>query len=195
MLSCCCCRWTTSRAFRTSFCKELGKFLLIFGIVGLLNVAFAIAQVATCPLPPDSTAAAPAGPPAPPTKACFILTIISQLGSYLSIGCGIAWAVHIGGPRRTQLRKLLGIADRGAGGDCCTCCYSGADKGSASDCCLHYWCLCCALAQEMRTVMHLQSMNKMPEGPPEGYAPLITQAPAFDSGMTRVKGVPVDSMV
>lgn len=88
LLCCCCyCRWTTSRAFRTSFWKELGKFLLIFGIVGLLNIAFGIAQVATCPLPPDPTAAAPAGPPAPPTKACFILTIISQLGSYLSIGC------------------------------------------------------------------------------------------------------------
>lgn len=195
-------RWTTSKVFRTSFWKEVGKFLLIFGVVGLLNFSFGIAQVVTCPLPPmddpDAAAAAGGAPPAAPvdpTKACLVLTAITQVLRYASMGCAIAWAVYVGGPRRTQLRQRLGIADSGAGGDCCTCGHRGPGKGSSNDCCLHYWCLCCALAQEMRTVMHLQAENRLPEGPPEGYEPLITQAPAVSGGMSRMQGVPVAGMV
>jgi hypothetical protein len=125
-----------------------------------------------------------------PGKACLVLTYISVVLNYGSIGCAIAWAVLVGGPRRTELRRLLGISGSGAGGDCCTCCYSGVDKGQSSDCCLHFWCLWCALAQEMRTVMHLQAANKLPEGPPEGYEPLITKAPTVNGGMLRTVGVP-----
>lgn len=181
------CSWTTSRAFRTSFWKEVGKFCLVLTLVSVINMAFAIAAGATCPTAADTMTQPDIKPP-PPTKACTVLSSIQMFVNFAAIGCAIAWAVHIGGPRRTKLRKLLGIPDSGAGGDCCTCCYSGADKGSASDCCLHFWCLWCALAQEMRTVMHLQAANKLPEGPPEGYEPLITTAPAVDRGMMRGKG-------
>lgn len=44
----------------------------------------------------------------------------------------------------------------------------------------------CALAQEMRTGMHLQAANKLPEGPADSYEPLITTAPAVDGGVMRV---------
>jgi hypothetical protein len=159
--------------FRTSFWKELGKYLLLFGVYWLLCISFAIAKVSTCPLPPDQHSTAPhvvppgpATPVAPPSTTCTTLTVISAVMIYAGFAFAIIWAVRIGGPRRTQLRKRLGIPGFGAGGDCCTDCPIG-DNGSSSDCCLHYWCLWCALAQEMRTVMHLQALNKLPMGPPE----------------------------
>ena len=187
-------RWTTSRVFRTSFWKELGKFLLIFGTYYLLDIIFAIAKASTCALPPpvfsEDTSAAPR------TPACITSTILSSGIIYVGFIVCLIWAACIGGPRRTQLRRHLRIAGRNAGGDCCTDWPIG-DRGSSSDCCLHYWCVCCALAQEMRTVMHLQALNKLPVGPPEGYEPLVAQAvaPGVDGGMSRVQKVPLATMV
>jgi len=199
--------WTTSRVFRTSFWKEAGKFLLLWGTYYLLDFALTTAKLSTCPLPPDQAsaaaldAAAVATPTAgataaPRTPACITLTILSSGMVHLAFLICIVWAVWIGGPRRTQLRQHLRIASRGAGGDCCTDWPIG-DRGSSSDCCLHYWCLWCALAQEMRTVMHLQALNKLPMGPAEGYEPLVTQAvaPGVNGDMSRVQKVPLATMV
>jgi hypothetical protein len=49
----------------------------------------------------------------------------------------------------------------------------------------------------MRTVMHLQALNKLPVGVPDGYEPLVTQAvaPGVDGGMSRVQKVPLATMV
>jgi hypothetical protein len=174
--------------FHTSFWREVGKFLLFFGILGAIRFGIGIAEMATCPTDKSVDGTLPE-----PGKACLALVSIYAISFYGSIGCVIAWAVFVGGPRRTQLRRLLGIPGSGAGGDCCTCCYSGMNKGQTSDCCLHFWCLWCALAQEMRTVMHLQAANKLPQGPPEGYEPLITTAPSVDGGMVRAEGVPAAS--
>lgn len=192
------CRYVSSRLFRTSFWREIGKFLLVFGIVGLLSIMAAVGQVSTCPmdsaaLNPDPATLNPDAPaPAVPSGACLAWCILARVAQIAGIACGVVWALHIGGPHRTRIRKLLGIADSGAGGDCCTCCHRGPDKGSANDCCLHYWCLCCALAQEMRTVMHYEAVKKQQEGlAPEGYEPLITRAPVVGGGMSRVVGVPV----
>jgi len=181
--------------FRTSFWKEMFKYVLVFGLIIFINVSFEGARQAACTLPADQKDGAEA-PPMKPSATCAAMSgALDDLVLWVSVGCAVAWAVYIGGPRRTQLRRLLGIADRGAGGDCCTCCYSSPNKGSGSDCCLHYWSLCCALAQEMRTVMHLKADNKLPRVSPEGYEPLLTKAPVFNGGMTRVEGVPVASMV
>jgi hypothetical protein len=185
------CRYVSSRLFRTSFWRETGKFLLVFGIVGLLSIMAAVGQVVTCPI--DTTALNPDAPaPAEPSGACISWYIVARAMQIAGVACAVVWALHIGGPHRTRIRKLLGISDSGAGGDCCTCCHRGPDKGSANDCCLHYWCLCCALAQEMRTVMHYEAVKAQQEGrAPEGYEPLITRAPVVGGGMSRVVGVPV----
>jgi hypothetical protein len=181
--------------FRTSFWKEMFKYVLLFGLIIFINVSFEGARQAACTLPADHQASTGV-PPMKPSATCAAMSgALDDVVLWVSVGCAVAWAVYIGGPRRTQLRRLLGIADRSAGGDCCACCYSSPNKGSGSDCCLHYWCLCCALAQEMRTVMHLKAEDKLPRVSPEGYEPLLTKAPVFNGGMTRVEGVPVAAMV
>lgn len=189
--------YVSSRLFRTSFWWEVGKFLLVFGIVGLMSIMAAVGQVSTCPLDPAAAALIPDAPaPGAPSGACVAWRILDRVSQIAGIACAVLWALHIGGPHRTRVRKLLGISDSRAGGDCCTCCHMGPNKGSASDCCLHFWCLCCALAQEMRTVMHYEAVKKQQQGlAPEGYEPLITRAPVVGRGMSRtpVVGVPVAS--
>lgn len=182
--------WTSSKVFRTSFWREVGKFLLVLTLVAVIGGALAGTDAALCPSPdittdPASPAAAAAAAEARLSTKCVALACLLQLVRAASIGCALVWAWYIGGPRRTQMRRLLGIADSGAGGDCCTCGVAGPLKGARSDACLHFWCLWCAVAQEMRTVMHLQSVGKLPSAPPEGYEPLIHKAPSVDGSMSR----------
>jgi len=40
----------------------------------------------------------------------------------------------------------------------------------------------------MRTVKALAAADKLPKAPPEGYQPLIPQAPDMAEGMSRTKG-------
>ena len=182
-----CCRCTTSKMFHgTSFWWEVLRFVLILGVVGFVSFGWGMATVLVCPAQieqgPNSEAAQ--------TQSCIAMRAVGNFINFVSLACALYWAWFVGGPRRTQLRQQLGIPDSGAGGDCCTCCGSPADKGARSDRCLHFWCLCCALAQEKRTVRYLQMAGKLPPPPPEGYEPLIThQAPDVNVGMNRAAGV------
>lgn len=102
------------------------------------------------------------------------------------VGCLLYWAWCVGGPRRTQLRKALGIPADDPNGACCSCFKTGQESSHInSDCCLHFWCPCCAVVQETRTVL----LTEYEKAHLNGCEALV-QAPSGGSGVLMFRAMP-----
>lgn len=180
-LSCCTAYFTPCVAYGITSAKllkrpwwvEALKYVALFFIPALLKLLLQVGVQASCD--------AEAKDPFHGNVACSFFAVAYAAMIPLGLVCLIIWAMFVGGARRTQIRRMLRIAETRAGGDCCSCMVASPGKGRWSDCCLHFWCVCCALAQEMRTVLHVEEGAPLPayqEGPPSGYMKVDMEPPA-----------------
>jgi hypothetical protein len=169
---------------RKSLWLEALKFVAIIYVVNAVGVVLSITANAAC------ARAAEAGTTYEDRmqkltmcRADFAPYLrVAQLAAFV---CTLYWAMFVGGPRRRQLRQKLGIPSTDPNGQCCHILHDNSERCN-DDCCLHYWCMACALCQEMRTVLHMQREQQQaaantPAGHPLLQAPLVMDA----AGMTR----------
>lgn len=183
------CSCTSAKLLKRRWWVEALKYMALFYIPAIVKVLLQLAVHTTCKAAPGSPM------PDDASAACFFFFTLYVAVLPLGLICLVAWAVLVGGARRTQIRRMLGIAEARAGGDCCSWMVASPGKGRWSDCCLHFWCLCCALAQEMRTVMHVEEGFSLPayqEGPADGYCQVAMEPPEMED-MDRPLLMVVDS--
>lgn len=169
---------------RISFWRELLKCFAILMLLNYLATFLDFAQEVTCDksVSPTATAEAQRQAAAAAASCHAVFAPITFITLSAWFACCLYWAWFVGGPRRKQLRDALGIPSTDANGACC--CHNDSDSCN-SDCCVHFWCTCCAIAQETRTILQveLEEQQKRLQNK-AGYVPLI-EAPADVAGMAR----------
>eukprot|EP00877_Chromochloris_zofingiensis_P008736 jgi/Chrzof1/4115/UNPLg00779.t1 len=172
-----CCRWNVSKVLGLSFWKELGKFVLISTTPLILRYSYNLGQD-LCVMAHQAQAALYRLQEQARSSEYLLHTgvedrleslfkkipAVSDGEDVLSLNsgscttdvwvviiwymfCFVCWVLYgwYVGKRRSQIKARLGITRND---DCC------------NDCCLHMWCPFCALAQETRTILHLEKTGR-----------------------------------
>ena len=163
-----------------SLWREVLRYVLVLTMAAVVCNSINVAVASTC----DAHAAAAADADAELVRAqCKArYSALSNLTTVVLVVCALVWAISIGGPRRKELRRALGIPDNTPEGSCCRPCQV---KGVCDDdCCLHYYCLCCAVAQETRTRMEWARAQAAAAAASEARAALL-EAPHTPLQMAR----------
>jgi Cys-rich protein (TIGR01571 family) len=79
---------------------------------------------------------------------CLACLLLNYVSIPLCVVLPGVWVMRVSMKRRAVIRQRLGI--------------DPAWTSVLGDCCLHYWCMWCALAQEMRTVLHAREEGRLP---------------------------------
>ena len=162
-----------------SLWREVLRYVLVLLIAQATFTAIDVAVVLTCTA---RGAAAVADAELVKAECLASYAPLNDLARAVLLVCGLVWAILIGGPRRKELRRALGIPDNTPEGSCCRPCQV---KGVCDDdCCLHYYCLCCAVAQETRTRMEWARAQAAAAAASEARAALL-EAPHTPLQMAR----------
>lgn len=185
------CRCNSRKVLGKSFWLEALKYVVILGLASLVYRAVRVSEFITCDVAASETLDNPAATESEKREAteAYLMCKFKFIGFELVLLAAVLlsavyWAVFVGGPRRRQIRETLGIPVTDTRGACCSSCHNHGDYCN-SDCCLHYWCTCCALAQETRTVLEAEREEREVRlTMPAGYTPLMA-APSSGADMER----------
>eukprot|EP00877_Chromochloris_zofingiensis_P010853 jgi/Chrzof1/6020/Cz17g02040.t1 len=168
--------WNVSKVLGLSFWKELGKFVLISTTPLMLYYIFYFGAFFPCVMDAANAKKQATMSGQQQQDDDDVVSYMSSSCKVALIGCVITWYIAAlacwvlyglyVGKRRSQIKARLGVARND---DCC------------NDCCLHMWCSCCALAQETRTILHLEKTGRFtPQAVAHAAAAEYVRVPVTD---------------